>query len=163
MHHPKADVDRLYVPRKAGGRGLAQLEITYKTTTIGLNTYLNNKEDYLLTIARDHDRGKKTMSIHHQAAKYGRELSLWEAEVIKNEPAVSFARRVKLKAKYQALEQLKSKWEEKALHDQYPKEQMRGTYSRPRQNPQLAKYSTDLKSETGFIIAAQDQCIKTSY
>ena len=38
MHHPKADVDRLYIPRKAGGRGLVQLEITYKTTTIGLNT-----------------------------------------------------------------------------------------------------------------------------
>jgi len=47
MHHPKADVDRLYIPRKAGGRGLVQLEITYKTTTIGLNTYLNSKDDYL--------------------------------------------------------------------------------------------------------------------
>ena len=73
MHHPKADVDRLYILSKAGGRGLAQLEITYKTTTIGLNTYLNNKDDYLLKIARDHNHGKKTMSIHHQAAKYGRE------------------------------------------------------------------------------------------
>ena len=44
MHHPKADVDRLYIPRKAGVRGLVQLEITYKTTTIGLNTYLSNKD-----------------------------------------------------------------------------------------------------------------------
>ena len=87
MHHPKADVDRLYIPRKAGGRGLVQLEITYKTTTIGLNTYLNNKDDNLLKIARDHDSGKKTMSIHHQAEKYGRELSLPEAEVVENEPA----------------------------------------------------------------------------
>ena len=25
-HHPKADVDRLYIPRKQGGRGLMQLE-----------------------------------------------------------------------------------------------------------------------------------------
>ena len=49
MHHPKADVDRPYIPRKAGGRGLVQLEITYKKkNTIGLNTYLNNKDDYLL-------------------------------------------------------------------------------------------------------------------
>jgi len=68
MYHPKADVDRLYIPRKAGGRGLVQLEITYKTTTTGLNTYLNNKDDHLLKIVRDHNRGKKTMSIHHQAA-----------------------------------------------------------------------------------------------
>jgi hypothetical protein len=26
MHHPKADVNRLYVKRKEGGRGLAQIE-----------------------------------------------------------------------------------------------------------------------------------------
>ena len=26
QHHPKADVDRLYVPRKQGGRGLMHLE-----------------------------------------------------------------------------------------------------------------------------------------
>ena len=68
MYHPKADVDKLYIPRKAGGRGLAQLEITYKTTTISLNTYRKNKDDYLLKIARDDDCGKKTISIHHQAA-----------------------------------------------------------------------------------------------
>ena len=61
------------------------------------------------------------MSIHHQAAKYGRELSLPEADVVENEPAASYARRVKPKAKYQALEKLKSKWEEKPLHGQYPK------------------------------------------
>jgi len=26
QHHPKADIDHLYVPRKQGGRGLKQLE-----------------------------------------------------------------------------------------------------------------------------------------
>lgn len=162
MHHPKADVDRLYIPRKAGGRGLVQLEITYKTTTIGLNTYLNNKDDYLLKIARDHDRGKKTMSIHHQAAKYGRELSLPEAEVAENEPATTYARRVKLKAKHQALEQLKSKWEEKPLHGQYPKRTKEKDVDQDKTHNWLS--TPGLKSETeGFIIAAQDQCIKTNY
>ena len=28
QHHPKADVDSLYVPRQQGGRGLLQLEET---------------------------------------------------------------------------------------------------------------------------------------
>ena len=42
MDHPKADKDRLYLPRKSGGRGLIQIERTYKTTTIGLNAYINN-------------------------------------------------------------------------------------------------------------------------
>jgi hypothetical protein len=31
IHHPKADIDRLYVNRKEGGRGLVQLEAAYKT------------------------------------------------------------------------------------------------------------------------------------
>ena len=30
MHHPKADIDRLYVKRKEGGRGLMQVETAYK-------------------------------------------------------------------------------------------------------------------------------------
>ena len=29
QHHTKADVDRLYVPRKQGGRGLTQLEAAH--------------------------------------------------------------------------------------------------------------------------------------
>ena len=40
MHHPKSDVDRLYLPRTEGGRGLIQLELSYKSTTIGLDKYL---------------------------------------------------------------------------------------------------------------------------
>ena len=47
MHHPKADVDRLYIPRKAGGKGLVHVEITYKTTIIGLNTYLSQQQRWL--------------------------------------------------------------------------------------------------------------------
>jgi hypothetical protein len=26
QHHPRADIDRVYVPRKEGGRGLMQVE-----------------------------------------------------------------------------------------------------------------------------------------
>ena len=41
MHHPRADVDRMYLSRNKGGRGLIQLEIVCKTATIGLDGYLN--------------------------------------------------------------------------------------------------------------------------
>ena len=30
MHHPKADIDMLYVKRKEGGRGLVQVEVAYQ-------------------------------------------------------------------------------------------------------------------------------------
>ena len=34
MYHVKADIELLDVKRKNGGRGLIQLELAYKTTTI---------------------------------------------------------------------------------------------------------------------------------
>ena len=50
MHHPKADVNRMYLPRKIKGRGLTKLETAYKSTTIGLETYLRNTDDALLQL-----------------------------------------------------------------------------------------------------------------
>ena len=44
MSHPKADVERLYIPRKDGGRGLIEVETAFKTATIGLDHYLKHKE-----------------------------------------------------------------------------------------------------------------------
>jgi hypothetical protein len=41
MHHPKADIDRLYVKRKGGGRGLSQTEEAYKSETADFAEYLN--------------------------------------------------------------------------------------------------------------------------
>jgi len=35
MHHPKADIYRLYLKRK-GGRGLAQIEVAYKAEIISV-------------------------------------------------------------------------------------------------------------------------------
>ena len=40
MHHPRADVDRLYILRMEGGRGLIKLELSLKATTVGVDTNL---------------------------------------------------------------------------------------------------------------------------
>ena len=34
IHHPKSDVDRLHLPRTEGDRGLIQLKLSYKSTTL---------------------------------------------------------------------------------------------------------------------------------
>ena len=49
MHHPKADVDRLYLPIKEGDRGVIQFELSLRTTTIGLHTYLQASDDFKKT------------------------------------------------------------------------------------------------------------------
>jgi hypothetical protein len=36
VHHSKADIDRLYVKRKEGGRGLVQDEAAYKPEIINI-------------------------------------------------------------------------------------------------------------------------------
>ena len=56
MHHPKADIHSLYVPRSSGGRGLTQFELSYKTLTIGLFRYLNLSDDWMLQLALKHEK-----------------------------------------------------------------------------------------------------------
>ena len=57
MHHPKADIDRLYVKRKGGGRGLVQVEAAYKAEIINIAEYLNTnyKEDQFVNIVKNHE------------------------------------------------------------------------------------------------------------
>ena len=54
QHHPKADVDRLYVPKKQGGRGLMQLEAAHAVEITKLAEYVDRKEDSLIQVVRTH-------------------------------------------------------------------------------------------------------------
>ena len=44
MHSPKADVNRIYVPKREMRRGIINLEICFKTTTIGGKKQLKRAE-----------------------------------------------------------------------------------------------------------------------
>jgi len=54
QHHPKADVDRLYVPRKQGERALMQLEASHAVEITKLVEYVDRKEDPLIQVVRTH-------------------------------------------------------------------------------------------------------------
>ena len=41
----------MYVARKEGRRGMINLEMCFKTITIGLNTYLLSSDDRMLNLA----------------------------------------------------------------------------------------------------------------
>ena len=45
VHHPKVDNDRLYLPRCERGRSLIKVELTYKTTAVELQRYLQATND----------------------------------------------------------------------------------------------------------------------
>ena len=78
MHHPKADVDRIYVPRKEGGRGLLQLLAAYKTTTIGLELYLREKKDKFMKAVLQHETEKGVHSIVKNAERFKKDLKRFE-------------------------------------------------------------------------------------
>ena len=121
MHHPKADVDRLYLPRAEGGRGLIQLELTLKTTTIGLDTYLSSTEDPLLQLVKHDEDRKKLYSIKKEAAKFKQERNIPEIPQTENEATTRYACRVKQKAKHHGQLQLRKTWEDKPMHGKYTK------------------------------------------
>jgi hypothetical protein len=64
MHHPKADIDRLYAKRKEGGRGLVQVGAAYKAEIINIAEYLNKnyKEDQVINIVENHESTQPNMN-----------------------------------------------------------------------------------------------------
>jgi hypothetical protein len=54
QQHTRADIDRLYVPRKEGGRGLMQVEGAYIAETLNLVEYVESIQDPLIQIVRTH-------------------------------------------------------------------------------------------------------------
>ncbi|CAH3154922.1 unnamed protein product [Porites lobata] len=127
MHHPKSDVDRLYLPRTEGGRGF--------------------------------DDRKSSYSISRRSMKFSRELGVSAIPPAENEANTTYARRtVKAKAKHQGRQQLRSKWESKALHGKYPLRVIQADVDQDKTHRWLK--AAGLKAETeGFIIAVQDQSL----
>ena len=160
MHHPKADIDRLYLPRCEGGRGLIQLELSFKTTTIGLEMYMEKTTDPFLQIVKEH-RGKTNVSsITKDAKRFRNELDIPNISSNENEASTIYARRVKSKAKEKGQQKLREKWEEKALHGKFPNRAKEADVDTVQTYKWLK--AAGLKPETeGLLIAAQNQCLAT--
>ena len=52
--HPRADVDRLYVPRKKRGRGLLSVSDVVPVEKSALATYVECHEDLIITKVKQH-------------------------------------------------------------------------------------------------------------
>ena len=80
--HPKSDVDRLYIPRKEGGRGLISIEDCVELAIRGLEVYFNGSEERLIQAATgDTIDGLEAASVLNRSKKEKR-LEEWEEEVL---------------------------------------------------------------------------------
>ena len=95
MHfiQPKSNVDRLYIPRKKGGRGLQGVEETVNLTNLGLENYVKESRERSLTVAR---------SVDICLIEPIRETTIQAKEQKKDERTIS--------------------WEEKMLHGQFARQ-----------------------------------------
>ena len=95
MHHPKADVDQLYLPRNEGGRGLIQIELSYKIATAGLETYLRESKDRRMKLVLYHDKKKKLYSAAKEADKFRQDLGIEHIELKETDSVTKKAKLMK--------------------------------------------------------------------
>jgi hypothetical protein len=155
VHHPTADIDRLYVKRKGGGRGLVQVEAAYKAEIVNIAEYLNTKykEDQFVNTVKNHESTQSNMnSILKFAAKII-ELSQLNG---KNDAKQDEMQHTKERLGVV----LKKKWKNKVMHGQYIKKMDKQLISEAVIFLWLSK--GDLKAETeSKIVAAEDQALNT--
>ena len=74
VHHPAADVDRLYASCSDGGRGLQQIESTSQSCIVRLNCYLADSSDPFMQMIRECDSGESLHLIKHMACHFTAQL-----------------------------------------------------------------------------------------
>ena len=134
-HHPQGDVDRLYISRNQGGRGLQSIEEVVIREQNAMTTFFTETSDAELVILKPH------------LAKEG----LLKGTVIK-----------KTEDKNNDQEKRKTAWTGKVMHGQYVRNLQEAGADIGETWSWL--HQQDLKKETeGLILAAQDQALRFNY
>ncbi|XP_059045798.1 uncharacterized protein LOC131841493 [Achroia grisella] len=135
MHHPKSSVMRLYIPRKAGGRGLLSVKTMHNREIDSLRTYFLKKRDE---------------GLHREVI-----------ECDKGFTPLSLAKEDWRKPEVLGTSQREAVWKEKELHGRFFKA-LHGPYVNTKTSVHWLQFG-DLFGETeGFVCAIQDQVVKTN-
>lgn len=70
MHNLKANVDRPYLPSSSSGRGMNQLGLSYKVSTMGLYKYPAAIQYWILPLVMENAKSKELYSALKESHKY---------------------------------------------------------------------------------------------
>ena len=80
--HPKSNVDRLYISRNEGGRGLLSVEDTIETSKIGLERYVQESKERLLSAAKRSDMEVKETVKEYKDRRTKERKESWKEKVL---------------------------------------------------------------------------------
>ncbi|CAG0896423.1 unnamed protein product [Darwinula stevensoni] len=138
-HHPKAAVERLYLPRCKGGRGLIELESLYKRTTCEVARFIERKQGRLISILRERDAG--------DATRFRNALHLDDDCDTSDVKTADRGQR-------------EARWKENPLHGRHPKIVDKPSIDSDVSYNWLKKGLLNAETESN-ILAIRDQCIRT--
>ena len=80
--HPKRNGGRLYISGNEGGRGLCSIEDTIETSKIGLESYVNEGNERLLSAARNSDMEVKETVMEYKNRRAKERKESWKEKVL---------------------------------------------------------------------------------
>ena len=81
--HPKSNVERIYIPREEGGRGLISVEDCVESATLGLERYINDSDERLIKAARKISGGHNNETeVEYKIRKKNERKEQWREKVM---------------------------------------------------------------------------------
>ncbi|XP_068697162.1 uncharacterized protein [Montipora foliosa] len=81
--HPKSNVDRIYIPREEGGRGLISVEDCVESATLGLERYINDSDERLIKAAKKISGGHNNeTAVDYKIRKKNERKEQWREKVM---------------------------------------------------------------------------------
>ena len=112
--HPKSDVDRLYIPRKEGGRGLISIKDCVELPVRALEVYVHGCEERLTQAARGNKIHGLEAASDLKRSKTEKRLKDWEEKVLHGQ-YLSQTKKVRSGQCWAWLQNGDLKWETKSL------------------------------------------------
>ena len=174
VHHPSADVDRLYATCNEEGRGLQQIEAMYKSYIVGLDCYLGGSSDPYMQLVYERDSGSARYSIKRMARRFTVQLqgdparddssqSLHGSGTVASDGVFEQAPRLSAKHFRKCSSSLRVRsWRGKPMHGRYRRLTEQSPVDMKKTFGWLKAANLPDATE-GLVVAAQDQALRTRY